>query len=310
MDGLRESMEDSRILTGYLDFLGSVRRLSTNTIESYRRDLNSWQSFLREHDGNLLHVDENFLRGFMVEVQQRGVSPRTQARILSAVRGFYKYIIKIGMVDKDPTSGVHSPKTGRKLPRVLNVTEIKRLLESYDLDDPKSLRDRVMLETMYCAGLRVSELCGLRISSLKLEEACLIVPGKGDKVRLAPLANNTVKMIEHYLHDARPKLIAGFTSPYVFVTKHGTPLSRQQFWRDLRKRADGLHLGDVHPHMLRHSFATHMLERGADLRVIQELLGHSDISTTQIYTSVDEAHKRRVYDKAHPRAKRVMETES
>ncbi len=310
MERLRESMEDSRILTGYLDFLGSVRRLSINTIESYRRDLNSWQSFLREHDGNLLHVDENLLRGFMVEVQRKGISPRTQARILSALRGFYRYLIKIGLVDEDPTSRIHSPKTGRKLPRVLNVMEIKRLLESYDLDDTKSLRDRVMLETMYCAGLRVSELCGLRISSLKLEEACLLVPGKGDKVRLTPLANKTVKLLELYLRDARPELAGGCTSPYVFLTSRGTPMSRQQFWRDLKKRAEGLHLGDVHPHMLRHSFATHMLERGADLRVIQELLGHSDISTTQIYTSVDEAHKRRVYDKAHPRAKRVMETES
>lgn len=306
MKDLRASMEEGRILAGYLDFLQSVRRLSPNTIESYRRDLNSWRSFRPGEGGdeNLLRADEKTLRAFLIELQAKGVSPRTQARTLSAIRGFYKYLLKIGLIDDDPTSGIHSPKMGRKLPRTLDLTDIRRLLESYDLDNPKSLRDRVMLETMYCTGLRVSELCNIRLSSLKLSESCLIVHGKGDRVRLTPLASSTVEMLERYLRNARPQLSAGRTSPYIFLTSRGTPMSRQQFWRDLKKRAEGLHIGDVHPHMLRHSFATHMLERGADLRSIQELLGHADISTTQIYTSVDEAHKRRVYDKAHPRARR------
>jgi integrase/recombinase XerD len=305
MDGPRAMIEEGRTLSGYLDFLRSVRRLSDNTIANYRRDLESWRAFLVD-SGNpegLLNADENDVRAFMVALQGKGVSPRTQARALSALRGFYKYLLKIGGCDDDPTSGIQSPKIGRKLPHTIDVADIERLLESYDLDDAKGLRDRTMLETMYCAGLRVSELCSLRLASLKLDERCLLVPGKGDKVRLAPLSSKTVEHLELYLRKARPQLTAGRTSPYVFLTKRGTPMSRQQFWRDLKGRAAGLHIGDIHPHMLRHSFATHMLERGADLRSIQELLGHADISTTQIYTSVDEAHKRRVYDKAHPRAK-------
>jgi integrase/recombinase XerD len=301
----RAIIEEGRILSGYLDFLRSVRRLSDNTIQNYRRDLESWRTFLGERKVSdcVLGANEENVRSFMVALQGKGVSPRTQARTLSTLRGFYKYLLKTGLRKDDPTSGIHSPKIGLKLPHTIDIDNILRLLESYDLDDAIGLRDRTMLETMYCAGLRVSELCNLRVSSLKLEERCLLVPGKGDKVRLAPLSSNTVELIGLYLRNARPQLTSGRTSPYVFLTKRGTPMSRQQFWRDLKARAKGLHIGDIHPHMLRHSFATHMLERGADLRSIQELLGHADISTTQIYTSVDEAHKRRVYNKAHPRAK-------
>jgi integrase/recombinase XerD len=309
LDNLRATIEEGRVIAGYMDFLGSVRRLSANTIENYRRDLEAWRTFLlaksaenRADTTGLLAAAEDDVRSYMVALQQRGVNPRTQARALSVLRGFYKHLGKIGLCESDPTSGVQSPKLGRRLPQTLNVDKIIKLLNSYDLSDPLGLRDRAMLETMYCAGLRVSELVNLRISSLKLDDACLLVPGKGDKVRMVPIASMTVDLLRLYLRDARPKLTAGRTSPYVFLTKRGTPMSRQRFWRDLRTRAQGLHIGEIHPHMLRHSFATHMLERGADLRSIQELLGHADISTTQIYTAVDESHKRRVYDKSHPRA--------
>ena len=309
MDNPRAIIEEGRLLAAYIDFLASVRRLSANTIDSYRRDLDAWYDFLRDSAAanqtdaaGLLTATEDDVRSYMISMQQRGVNPRTQARALSVLRGFYKHLGGIGLRDTDPTSGVQSPKLGRRLPGILNVDEIINLLNSYDLTDSLGLRNRAMLETMYCAGLRVSELVGLRISSLKLDDACILVPGKGDRVRLVPLASMTVETLRLYLRDARPHLTAGRTSPYVFLTKRGTPMSRQQFWRDLRARARGLHIGDIHPHMLRHSFATHMLERGADLRSIQELLGHADISTTQIYTAVDESHKRRVYDKSHPRA--------
>jgi len=309
LDNLRATIEEGRTLVGYIDFLRSVRRLSANTVESYKRDLDAWHDFLRGYAvanqtdaAGLLSATVDDVRSYMVALQQRGVNPRTQARALSVLRGFYKHLGKIGLRESDPTSGVQSPKLGRRLPHTMNVDEIIRLLNSYDLTDPLGLRDRAMLETMYCAGLRVSELINLRISSLKLDDACLLVPGKGDKVRMVPLASMTVDLLRLYLRDARPYLTAGRTSPYIFLTKRGTPMSRQQFWRDLRARAKGLHIGDIHPHMLRHSFATHMLERGADLRSIQELLGHANISTTQIYTAVDESHKRRVYDKSHPRA--------
>ncbi len=305
MEGPRAFIKDGRRIAGYLDFLASIRRLSANTIDSYRRDIESWRSFLREKcgDRSILAAGEDDVRSFMVSLQATGISPRSQARKLSSLRGFYKYLVKTGLADTDPTPGIHTPKTGRKLPKVLDSVDIMRLLDSYDTGDPVGLRDRVMLETMYVAGLRVSELCGLRVTSLKLDDECIIVPGKGDKIRPAPLTKRTVLLLRQYLVDARKQLAAGHPTPYVFITRRGTPVSRQQFWRDLKARAKGLHLGDIHPHMLRHSFATHMLEGGADLRSIQELLGHSDISTTQIYTSVDEAHKRRVYDKAHPRAR-------
>jgi integrase/recombinase XerD len=304
-------IEEGRTLTGYLDFLRSVKRLSSNTIASYSHDLEAWRSFLQKEgteEGKqkrgkgVVDACEEDIRAYMVSLQQRGVSSRTQTRMLCTLRGFYKYLSKLGLRDDDPTAGIQSPKVGRKLPRTLTVDEIIKLLKSYDLADPKDLRDRTMLETMYCAGLRVNELVSLRLPSLKLDEGCLLVPGKGDKVRLAPLAPGTAELLRLYLRDVRPRFVAARSSPYVFLTKRGTPLSRQQFWRDLKRRAEGLHIGDIHPHMLRHSFATHMLERGADLRSIQEMLGHSDISTTQIYTAVDEAHKRRVYNIAHPRA--------
>jgi integrase/recombinase XerD len=305
MDGPRAFIEEGRLLAGYLDFLSSVRRLSQNTIESYRRDLGSWRSFLRDEGDNktVIAAGEDDVRSYMISLQQRGISPRTQARVLSSLRGFYKYLIKTGLADDNPTSGIHTPKTGKRLPKVLDASEIMRLIDSYDIDDPVAMRDKVMLETMYVAGLRVSELCGLRVPSLKLDDECIIVPGKGDKVRIAPLTKKTAENLREYLASKRKQLLGGNQSPYVFVTKRGTPVSRQQFWRDMKQRAKGLHLGDIHPHMIRHSFATHMLEGGADLRSIQELLGHSDISTTQIYTAVDEAHKRKVYEKAHPRAK-------
>jgi integrase/recombinase XerD len=302
MSGPGAMIEEGRVLSGYIDFLRSVRRLSPNTIDGYRRDLESWRNFINEKGREIITADEDDIRSYMVAMQQRGVGSRTQARALSTLRGFYKYISKIGMRADDPVKGIQSPKVGRKLPRTLNVDDILRLLDSYDMTDPIGLRDRVMLETMYSAGLRVSELVGLRMASLRLDDNCLIVPGKGDKVRMAPLASQTVERMHQYLRDARPVFESGRKSHYVFLTKRGTPMSRQQFWRELRERAEGLHMGEIHPHMLRHSFATHMLERGADLRSIQELLGHSDISTTQIYTAVDEAHKRRVYDKSHPRA--------
>lgn len=302
MNGPGATIEEGRTLSGYIDFLRSVRRLSPNTVDGYRRDLESWRSFLRDGGKDLLPADDDDVRSYMVALQQRGVSSRSQARALSALRGFYKYLTKTGKRDDDPSKGIQSPKIGRKLPRTISFEDILKLLNSYDMDDPIGLRDRVMLETMYGAGLRVSELVGLRMSSLRLDDCCLIVPGKGDKVRMAPIAPQTVERLEKYIREARPVFESGRKSPHVFLTRRGTPMSRQQFWRELRKRAQGLHLGEIHPHMLRHSFATHMLERGADLRSIQELLGHSDISTTQIYTAVDEAHKRRVYDKSHPRA--------
>jgi integrase/recombinase XerD len=311
MPDLRDAITEGRAISGYLDFLRSVRRLSANTIDGYKRDLESWRDFLRSlrenggpDAGNIdaLTASMDNIRSYMIELQRRGVNPRTQARSLSTLRGFYKYLVKVNLRDDDPASGVHSPKIGRKLPRVLSVDEIIRLLESYDTSDPIGLRDRAMLETMYVAGLRVSELVGLRLASLNLEERCILVPGKGDKVRMALLSSGTANIIAEYLNNARMHFLGGRTSPYVFLTNRGTPVTRQQFWRELKRRAEGLHIHDIHPHALRHSFATHMLERGADLRSIQELLGHADISTTQIYTAVDEAHKRKVYEKTHPRA--------
>ncbi len=244
---------------------------------------------------------EAFIRFLMAE----GRSPRSVARAIACYRGFYKYLLVEGRVDASPAEDLRPPRAWKTLPRYLSIDEVDRLLEQPDVTTPRGLRDRAVIELLYATGLRVSELVGLKPSDLHLEASYLTCVGKGSKERLVPIGEEASRWVERYFRESRPVLLGRRSSPRVFVNARGggVGLTRVGFWKILKSYAQGA--GVTHglsPHMLRHSFATHLLERGADLRAIQMMLGHADLSTTQIYTHVLEHRMRGIYDRFHPRA--------
>ncbi len=287
----------------FLEHLVVERGLAQNSLEAYGRDLSRYTAFLTARGQQVTTLDRAEVPRYLLHLREAGLSPRSVARHLSAIRQFHRFMVREGHAREDPTSHLESPRPWLRLPMVMSSEEVDRLLATGRPTTPQGIRDRAMLEVLYASGLRVSELVGLRLADLNLAAGILRVLGKGNKERLVPLGDAAVDSLRTYLADGRPKLERRRASPHLFLGRHGRGLTRQMFWQLLKRyvRAAGI-TKPVTPHTLRHSFATHLLERGADLRSVQLMLGHADIGTTQIYTHLSRAHLKAIYDKHHPRA--------
>ena len=286
----------------YLTYLRDVRRVAQNTLESYARDLVALQAFAEGLKRPVDSLDRRDLDAFVRDLMTRGLSPRSVARTVASVRGFYKFAALELKREESAAADLRAPRAWPALPKFLDLDEVDRLLAQPDTKAPRGMRDKALLEVLYASGMRVSELVSLKPGDLNLEEGYLTCVGKGDKERLVPIGHDATNWVQRYTREGRPALLHGRTAPWLFVNARGGRLSRVGFWKILK--AYGLAAGisrPISPHVVRHSFATHLLERGADLRAIQVMLGHADLSTTQIYTHVLEARLRAVYDKYHPR---------
>jgi integrase/recombinase XerD len=284
------------------DALWSEHGLSDNTLAAYTTDLENFRRWLAPRALALAQAGGDDIRAYLAHCVARGARPRTTARLLSSLRRFYRYLVREALIEADPTELIESPKIGRALPRTLSEEQVERLLAAPDASGPLGLRDRAMLETLYATGLRVSELVGLRLSQVSLTQGVVRVIGKGDKERLVPLGEEAARWLTRYLNEARATLVRRRSSDALFATARGGAMTRQAFWRNLRQyaRKAGIAVA-LSPHTLRHAFATHLLNHGADLRVVQMLLGHADLSTTQIYTQVARARLKDLHSKHHPR---------
>jgi integrase/recombinase XerD len=293
----------SALVDEYLTHLGLERRLAGNTVESYARDLAELGRFAAGCDRPIEALTRQHLEAFVRELMASGRSPRSVARWVAGVRGFYKFLSLHRHVRVNPADDLASPRAWKVLPRFLAVEEIDRLLEAPDPTTAAGLRDRALIELLYATGLRVSELVNLRPQDLHLDEGYLTTTGKGRKQRIVPLGDAAAGWVTRYIQEGRPALLGRRSSGKVFVNaRGGTGLTRVGFWKILKGYGRRIGMArQVSPHVLRHSFATHLLERGADLRAIQMMLGHSDLSTTQIYTHILDARMRTLYDKFHPR---------
>jgi integrase/recombinase XerD len=294
------SAEDSRRL--FLEYLAVEKGLARNTLLSYSRDVGKFLDFVKAGKLAWSRVPEEAMVRFIHRESQAGLSARSLARLISALRSYFKVLVLSGFVKKDPTAQLATPSTWRSLPKFLTVDEVERLLQAPDASKPQGLRDRAMLEVLYGSGLRVSELASVKMAEVNLEDGFLVCRGKGGKERIVPLGRSACGAVERYLAEVRP-LFASEDRDELFLSRRGKPFTRQGIWKFLRRHAGAAGLASrISPHTLRHSFATHLLERGADLRSVQLMLGHSQITTTQIYTHVSRERLRRVYDRFHPRA--------
>jgi integrase/recombinase XerD len=288
----------------YLTHLAVERRLAVNSIESYARDLNQLARFAAGGSRPIESLQRPDLERFVRDLMAEGRSPRSVAREVACVRGFYRFLVVDGRLPASPADDLHPPRAWQALPTYLSVDEVDALIAQPDVSTPRGLRDRALIELLYATGLRVSELVGLRPADLNLEASFLTCTGKGDKQRLVPIGDEAATWVSRYMRDARKTLLGRRSSQRLFVNARGggPGLTRVGFWKILKGYAKQAGLKtSLSPHTLRHSFATHLLERGADLRAIQMMLGHSDLSTTQIYTHVLEHRMRAVYDSCHPR---------
>jgi integrase/recombinase XerD len=287
----------------YLVYLRDVRRMAPNTLESYARDLSQLAAYVEKRGLLLETLDRRDLEAFVRAQVASGLASRSIARLVACVRGFYKFATVEHKLAKNPAEDLQSPRAWASLPKFLSLEDVDRLLAQPDVTTPRGLRDKALIEVLYATGVRVSELIGLRAGDLNLEEGYLTCIGKGDKQRMVPLGQEAIDWVRRYMKEGRGALLKKKSSPWLFVNaRDGGSLSRVGFWKVLK--AYGIAAGisrELSPHVLRHSFATHLLDRGADLRMIQVMLGHADLSTTQIYTHVLEARLRSVYDKYHPR---------
>ncbi len=291
------------VVNAYLDHLRVERRLADHTLESYARDLGVLAAHAAGAGRTVETLDRQALEQVVREQRTRGLSPRSTARLVASVRGFYRFLVLDGRLDKSPADDLRSPRAWPALPTCLSIDEVDTLIAQPDVSTPLGLRDRAMIELLYATGLRVTELVGVRVADLRLEQHYLTCIGKGGKERLVPIGDQASVWIRRYQSDARRELLSGRASPRLFLNARGGPLSRVGFWKILKQHVRQANLPrTVSPHVLRHSFATHLLERGADLRAIQLMLGHADLSTTQIYTHVLAARLRTIYDRFHPRA--------
>ena len=289
----------------YLDFLRLERGLCRNTLTAYAKDLGSFGEFLEKYDPAaalaVARLEARHALGFAVQLGKKKLAVRSQARILVAVRGFSRYLRSENHLEHDFSGELQLPRAGRPLPKALGASDVEALLAAPDPRTPRGCRDAAMLELLYSTGLRVSELVSLKAADVHTEY--LLAIGKGNKSRVVPLGQLAREAIDRYLRDSRPALGKGRQHPALFITHHGRPMTRQRFWQIIGDyaRAAGIR-APIHPHVLRHSFATHLVSRGADLRAVQAMLGHADISSTQIYTHMEVPGLRRLYKKHHPRA--------
>ena len=288
----------------YLDYLTVEKGLAANTRASYSADLLKFLNYLKDRgidDWSQVQFPE--IMAFLSRAQEQGLAPRSRARLLSAMRSFFKFMVRDSHLKKSPVANLTSPRLRRQLPIVLSVAEVERLLAQPNADLPLGQRDAAMLELLYGTGLRVTELITLTVGRVNLEVGFLVAHGKGAKERIVPMGETATQAVQSYTLGSRPRLLKGRMSEILFVSNRGTAMTRQGFWKLLKKygRQAGMEKS-LSPHTLRHSFATHLLERGADLRSVQMMLGHADISTTQIYTHVARERLREVHKKYHPRA--------
>ena len=291
-------------LDDYFNYLSVEKGLSANTLESYRRDIKKFLNYMsKKKKLSAAQVDRLELNAFLASLYNSKLSTATISRCLASLRSFFNYLLQEGLIKNNPAYELEAPRIEKKLPRVLSSSEIDRLLEQPQAAHNNGLRDKAMLELLYASGIRVSELVSLNITDFDPTVGYLRCRGKGMKERIVPIGSLAVKNVSEYLRRTRVSLLRNREEPALFLNHHGNRLTRQGFWKILKKysRQAGIQ-GEVTPHTLRHSFATHLLENGADLRSVQEMLGHSDIATTQIYTQVTRKKIKEIYDKAHPRA--------
>ena len=294
---------NEHLLDEFCDALWLEDGLSRNTLESYRRDLRIFSAWLSADRGRTLPQAQRMdLLDYLAYKFQRKARPRSAARLLSSLKRFYRFLLRENRIQADPTLQVASPKLPRSLPRILTEDDVDALLAAPDVETPLGLRDRSMLETLYASGLRVSELVTMKLVQLSQDMGVVRVVGKGSKERLVPVGEEALTWIRRYMDNARPEILAGRQADALFITSRGASMTRQAFWYLIRRYADraGIRNG-ISPHTLRHAFATHLLNHGADLRVVQVLLGHADISTTQIYTHVARERLKQLHAKHHPR---------
>ncbi|HHU33276.1 MAG: site-specific tyrosine recombinase XerD [Zhaonellaceae bacterium] len=289
----------------FISYISIERGLAENTVESYLHDLNSFNNYIFEELTLSYYQDvtESNIVSYLVFLQKTGKATSTIARHIATLKSFFNYLLRENIISTDPTSNLETPKLSRKLPKILTVAEVEQLLQQPDTSTPAGLRDKCMLEVLYATGLRVTELISLRINQVNYETGYVRCFGKGSKERIVPLGRIAKKYLDLYLRNGRGKLAKIPSEDAIFINHFGKKLTRQGFWKILKKyvRKAGIKK-EITPHTLRHSFATHLLENGADLRVVQEMLGHADIGTTQIYTHLTNKHIRNIYDKTHPRA--------
>jgi integrase/recombinase XerD len=293
-----------RELPLFLDYLAVEKGLARNSLDGYRRDLTAFGAHLARKGLATREVSRGDIVSFLGARRAVGASPRSLARATSALRGFFRFLAAEGMLPADPTAELQNPRRWAVLPKVLSPEEVKRLLEAPDVESRKGLRDRAMLELLYACGLRVSELASLPLSNLRLADGFVVVRGKGSKERVVPIADASARWVARYLKDVRAGKRGAASSRWLFPGSKGRPVTRQTVFLSLKAaaRKAGLPPAAVSPHVLRHAFATHLVDGDADLRAVQMMLGHADIATTEIYTHVSRSRIRRVYDRTHPRA--------
>ncbi len=289
-------------IDGFLDAVWMERGLSPNTLAAYRADLTALERWLEEREQSLMTAQRGDVLAFMASRVQAGARPRSTARQLSSFRRFYRYQLREGHLREDPTAQIAMPKVGRSLPRSLTEEEVEALLAAPAVSDPLGHRDRTMLEVLYATGLRVSELVNLKLVQVNLNQGVLKIVGKGNRERMIPLGEEAVQWIQQFLQGPRVEILLERQTDFLFPTRRGDRMTRQAFWHIIKRYARKAGVSkDLSPHTLRHAFATHLLNHGADLRVVQMLLGHSDLSTTQIYTHVARERLKDVHSQHHPR---------
>ena len=294
--------ESKLLIETFLDSLWLEKNLSQNTLESYKNDLNKFRNFLEKNNKSVLKADHFLILSFLSFLLDKGFSSKTVSRNISSLKSFFKYLISVEHIKINPMLNIDAPKSGLFLPTTLTVEETQQILDAPNELRPIEMRDKAMLYTLYATGMRISELISLNMHNVDLTRGSVQVIGKGGKERLIPLTNDAINMIKKYLTNARDKLSKGKDHNNIFVSTHGKQISRHSFWHRIKvylKKVDVKK--EVHPHTLRHAFATHMLNNGADLRSVQLLLGHSDLATTQIYTHVAQAEVKNLHKKHHPR---------
>lgn len=293
---------DHPLIDRFLDALWLEKGLSDNTRDSYRSDLALFNGWLQERNADLPSAGREVILDHLAWRVENAYKPRSTARFLSGARGFYRYLLREKLISVDPTLQIDMPQLGKPLPKSLSEADVEALLTAPDLSEPIGERDRAMLEVLYACGLRVTELISLTLEQVNLRQGVLRVMGKGSKERLVPMGEEAIVWVERYLRGARDELLGGKPSDVLFPSTRGDQMTRQTFWHRIKHQATVAGIGkSLSPHTLRHAFATHLLNHGADLRVVQMLLGHSDLSTTQIYTHVARARLQELHAKHHPR---------
>lgn len=291
------------LIDTFLNYLSVERGLSNNTILAYREDLNYYIDFIeRKHIDALSKIDKNHITNFMFAQKDKGISANSVARRLAAIRMFHRFLARERITKSDPSNLIDSPKLWKKIPDILSVNEVDLLIAQPNIRDTQGIRDKAILEALYATGMRVSEAANLKKDNVNLDIGFLRCIGKGNKERVIPLGKKAIAGINRYLKSSRPKLLKGKGSEYLFLNRFGKKISRISLWKIIKKYAKSAKINKpIKPHTLRHSFATHLLERGADLRSVQEMLGHSNISTTQIYTHINKDRLKTIHRMFHPR---------